>query len=585
MVSMGGRRLSLGVLRPFGVSLVSFAVVSLVIAPTLGDDVFGFEDGFGDLFELSPTLAAAVGAEDPGNETSEMEGETVPSPLAMDGITFVVPDSDLGDDRNRTRGANFSFELPAGWTATSAGDRNDGNLTLEGNCARAFIGWFEDVGVDPDLLLRQVVRAYRSGSIRFTVLEAEPGGAVEVDGLRGSTLNIYYMYSGQESQKRLVAWPSPRSGRIFYASFWSCSDGWEENLEEFESVLASFRDEPFEGYAVFEPRSAAFDGWGTVLSETLQSYRFGKVAAPSGPEVTVRVSLTSHREDGRVDQLASEEIASSTRGAEVPSREAALKSLLVDEGYRAVVLRRGGAFWVAVQGPEGRWQAISPADAGDDRSVGTLVGPADDAEWYRGLVVAGPETAGEPETSTADEPEMADVPVAAEALERSGWTVGAAEDVGFADAAAIEKRCDPPHMVRLAPMAEVNLTWVLEIKDLLDRYSYSQEEADPGSFLRSQVCWALIEREGHDAILVTGYEGHPLHPRMWVAVKHPGELGYIAVDPAAGDGGLGEIVHGAEYFEGIGYETSGQYSCLHPDRGLSIDPGTVGVPAQGEAAS
>ncbi|HPE64039.1 MAG TPA: hypothetical protein PLQ49_08035, partial [Methanothrix sp.] len=64
-----------------------------------------------------------------------------------------------------------------------------------------------------------------------------------------------------------------------------------------------------------------------------------------------------------------------------------------------------------------------------------------------------------------------------------------------------------------------------------------------------------------------------------------GELGYIAVDPSAGDGGLGEIVHGAEYFEGIGYETSGQYSCLHPDRGLSIDPGTVGVPAQGEAAS
>ena len=124
MVSMGGRRLSLGVLRPFGVSLVSFAVVSLVIAPTLGDDVFGFEDGFGDLFELSPTLAAAVGAEDPGNETSEIEGETVPSPLAMDGITFVVPDSDLGDDRNRTRGANFSFELPAGWTATSRDARS-----------------------------------------------------------------------------------------------------------------------------------------------------------------------------------------------------------------------------------------------------------------------------------------------------------------------------------------------------------------------------------------------------------------------------------------------------------------------------
>ena len=66
---------------------------------------------------------------------------------------------------------------------------------------------------------------------------------------------------------------------------------------------------------------------------------------------------------------------------------------------------------------------------------------------------------------------------------------------------------------------------------------------------------------------------------MWVIVRHPGS-GHVAVDPgAAGDRGLGEIVSGAEWFHGVGYETSLQYSCLHPGEGLAIDPGAVKTPA------
>jgi len=544
----------------------------------LGADGAGFEDGFDDLLNFTPMagdgvgVGAGVGAEgveaganrsgQSGDEGAyERPGTELEAGSMMEGMTFVSMNSSPGDCGNRTRGANFSIQLPAGWTAAASGDRIDGNLILEGNCARAFMGWFEDFGVDPEILLRQVVRAYRSGSLRFTVLEAEPGGAVEVDGQRGSTLNIYCIYGGQASQKRLVAWSSPSSGRIFYASFWSCSDLWEENLEEFEAVLASFRDEPFEGYAVLEPRSATFDGWGTVLRETLQSYHLERVDDPISPEVTVRVSLTSRREGGRVDQFASEEIVSSTRGAEVPSGVSFLGSLLVDEGYRAVILRRGGAFWVAVQGPEGRWQAISSTEA-ESRGMGILVGP-EEVEWYRGILV---------EVTERPEPEV------------GGWTMeGGEAAAGHAlslDRTSAVKDCDPPRQVRLAAAEEVNLTWILELEDLLDRYNYSHQEADPGSFLRAQICWALLEREGQEALLVTGYEGHPLHPRMWVAVTHPGGA-YLAVDPAAGDGGLGEIVCGSEYFQGIGYQTSAQYSCLHPDRGLSIDPETVRAPAPG----
>jgi hypothetical protein len=71
-----------------------------------------------------------------------------------------------------------------------------------------------------------VVRAYRSGSLRFSVLEVEPGEAVTIDGQRASTLNVFYIYGGLESQKRIVAWSTPRSGRFFFASFWSVSEAW-----------------------------------------------------------------------------------------------------------------------------------------------------------------------------------------------------------------------------------------------------------------------------------------------------------------------------------------------------------------------
>ena len=461
---------------------------------------------------------------------------------AIEALSTRPPDPNSGvDDGGRTEGRGFSFVLPPGWKATPRGDQDGGNLTLEGACSLATVCWFEDPGVDPEVLLRQVGRAYRSDALRFSVLEVEPGRSIVIEGQRASALHVFYMYGGRDSQKRIFAWPSPRSGRFFFASFWSCSEGWEENLGAFEALLESFRDEGSEGYVELEPRNITFDGWGAVLSETLRSYHFEGVEAIPYPEVEVKVTLTAHRVADRVDHLASEEIVSSTRSA-LPAREAALEGLLLDRGYPAAVLRKGSSFWVVVLGPEGGWQAISSSGAGG-RGVGSLVGP-EDRGWYRGLVVALPEAAEKSETVAVQD-------------------------------------CDPPRLLRLDPRSEVNLTWILGLEGLLDRYSYSSDGADPGSFAKAQVCWALLEREGHDALLVTAYDGHPLHPRMWVIVRHPGS-GHVAVDPeAAGDRGLGEIVSGAEWFEGVGYETSLQYSCLHPGEGLAIDPEAVRTPAPG----
>lgn len=521
-----------------------FGALLLLSVPS-GGEGFVWDRDFGGLLEIPPiqTSGVAVGPEPApaANLSDGADGGRVPTSELSAAIEalFTASGRPEGGADGRTEAPGFSFVLPPGWTATPRGDQDGGNLTLEGGCSLATVGWFEDPGIDPEVLLRQVGRAYRSDALRFSVLEVEPGRPIVVDGQRASALNVFYMYGGRDSQKRIVAWPSPRSGRFFFASFWSCTEGWEENLGAFEAFLESFRDEGSEGYVELEPRNATFDGWGSVLSETLRSHHFEGVEAAPTPEVEVKVTLTAHRVADRVDHLASEEIVSSTRAA-LPAREAALESLLLDRGYQAAVLRGGGSFWVVVLGPEGGWQAISSSGAGG-RGVGSLVGP-EDLGWYRGLVVALPE-----------------------AVERSE--------------ALVVQDCDPPRLLRLDPRAEVNLTWILGLEGLLDRYSYSSDGADPGSFAKAQVCWALLEREGHDALLMRGCEGHPLHPRMWVIVRHPGS-GHVAVDPgAAGDRGLGEIVSGEEWFDGVGYETSLQYSCLHPGEGLAIDPGAVKTPA------
>lgn len=547
----------MGALSPSRVLSVLLGGLFLLSAPSAAEGLV-WDDATWDLFEILPVrpVGAADGADPaPARDISNRSAGTEAEPAqnrsmlleaVMESLSKGMGGPEITEDgEGRSRGSNFSFVLPRGWKAAPRGDLDGGNLTLEGPSALATIVWFEDSGIDPEILLRQVVRAYRSGSLRFSVLEVEPGEAVTIDGQRASTLNVFYIYGGLESQKRIVAWSTPRSGRFFFASFWSVSEAWDANLGAFEALLASFRDEGAEGYVELEPRTATFDLWGAVLQETLRSYHFERVAIPPSPEVGMRVVLTAHREAGRVDQLASEEIVSSTPAA-IPPREAALQALLLDRGYAAAILRRGGAFWLVVQGPEGGWQAISSSGAGG-RGMGSLVGP-DDLEWYRGLVAGWPD-----------------------AVEGPAPTSGT----------VLVEDCNPPRIVRLDPRAEVNLTWILGIEELLNRYRYSGKGNDSDSFMKAQVCWALLEREGHDALLVTSYEGHPLHPRMWVIVHHPGS-GHVAVDPAAsGDRGLGEIVSGAEWFDGLGYETSLQYSCLHPDKGHAIDPEAVRTPDPG----
>ncbi|MDF0590695.1 hypothetical protein [Candidatus Methanocrinis natronophilus] len=529
-------------------SLAIVAVATFFFLPASGDERgFNWTLSFGDLFDQdldgisrSDLILMRV----PPGKGDGPGGPAAGGPAPAGGDPRLLGRSGGCDPSDPC----LAFATPAGWRAEVAGEFNEGNLTLAGACASAYIGWFEDSGIDPEGVLRQVVRGYRAGSLRFSVLTAEPGDPVTIDGQSSSTLNVYYRYGGQESKKRLAAWASPISGRFFYASFWSCPDEWDENLASFTAFLESFKDGGSYDFVVLEPRRPALDGWGTLLSLTLQSYHFSGCYDRENPVVEVKVAMKSRREGERVDEVASEEVLSLIRGAQVPADVQALQEFLVDRGYGVAILRRGGDFWPVVQGPEGRWQAVSIARSGQGGGLGSLV-DLDEAYWYRGLVVDYPE----------------------DRIENRSF-----------EGLKIEKDCDPPFMVDLLPASEVNLTWILGLRDLLDRHSYVPGGSDPEPFHRAQICWALLEREGYDALMVTGYEGHPLDTGMWVAVRHPGGGGHLAVAPSScGDGGLGEIVSGAEYLRGIAYETSLQFSCLHPDKGLSIDPETVRTPAMG----
>lgn len=530
----------------------SLAVVAVAafffLLPASGDEGgFNLTLSFGDLFDLDLdgiSRSDLILMRIPSGEGDGPGGPGVGGEATAGGHPLIHGRSGGCDPSDPC----LAFETPAGWRVEVAGEFKEGNLTLAGACASAQIGWFEDSGIDPEGVLRQVVRGYRGGSLRFSVLTAEPGDPVTVDGQRGKTLEVYYRLAGQESKKRLVAWSSPLSGRFFYASFWSCPDSWDENLAIFTAFLESFTDGGSYGFVVLEPRRPALDGWGTLLSLTLQSYHFSGDYDRENPVVEVKVAMKSRREGGRVDEVTSEEVVSLARGAQVPADVQALQEFLVERGYGVAILRRGGDFWPVVQGPEGRWQAVSIEGPGQGRGLGSLVYPEEE-DWYRGLVVDYPE-------------------------DRS-------ENRSF-EGLKIEKDCDPPLMVDLAPASEVNVTWILGLKDLLDRHSYVSGRPDLDPFHRAQICWALLKREGYDTLLVTGYEGHPLHHGMWVAVRHPGGGGHLAVAPAAsGEGGLGEIVSGSEYLRGIAYETSLQFSCLHPDKGLSIDPEAVRPPPMG----
>jgi len=177
----------MGSLHRSGFALAVVVAASLFLIPTSGaEEGFDWALSFGDDLDL----------EMDDNHSTDLSIDPPPI-VAANGNAGRYLDTELLRDPGGTQegeegpgGPGISFALPPGWKGEVGGDRVTGNLTLEGPCAAANIVWFEDYGIDPEAVLRQVVRGYRSGSLRFSVLTADPGDPVTIDGQRSSSLDV-----------------------------------------------------------------------------------------------------------------------------------------------------------------------------------------------------------------------------------------------------------------------------------------------------------------------------------------------------------------------------------------------------------
>ena len=465
---------------------------------------------------------------------------------------------DLSSDKNGERfeqhvGMGFSFQSPAGWDATSEGNESGGRIWILGPCARISIHWLEDVGQDPKSCLDQVAKSYRSDSLRLPVLTTERGKTT-VDGEDAATLDLYYKYGEYDSVKRMVAWTSPRSGRFFCAAAEVCPQTQDLNLALFDQMLESFSDLSREDYVELVARDSTEDAWGLVLQDVLTSHHYTESAAECQPNVKVELDFKMYRPGDGNDQIISEGEIVLVGGAVDDERQKAAQELILQHGYHAGLIRKHGAVWIVVRGHDGKWQAISPETEDPNRGVGVLVSPGSEG-WYSGLMYDESEAESETEGETKGREEIS-------RKDRSG-----VHDL-------IERDCDPSSHVRLDPQRDVNLVWILGFRDLLDGYHYSRKGERFDAFNASQICWAILKRDGYDAKIVTGYGGYPLQDHMWVVVKHPGREGYVAVETFGGEerDRLGTISLDKEYYEGIMYETCLQYSWLHPEKGMRLVP-------------
>ncbi len=120
-----------------------------------------------------------------------------------------------------------------------------------------------------------------------------------------------------------------------------------------------------------------------------------------------------------------------------------------------------------------------------------------------------------------------------------------------------------------------NKSWTENLQKVLDSYDYGQSYRENvfDCSNTSQICWSILQGKGYDARLMMSYKGHPLDPHMWVVVRYPYEAErYVAIEATNTDKSkklihLGMITMKDDYYKGIMYNTSAQFSWLHPEEG------------------
>jgi hypothetical protein len=468
--------------------------------------------------------------------------------------SIMIPAAANSDGSDLSSGLDFAFKIPDGWTVSApTGGPVAGNLSLMDSCTRISLNWSRDPGMDLGEILNQIKGAYDGNGVRIISSEQEERSS---EGRRIETLHLIYEFNGYRNEKRFAIWNSSKSDRLFLSSLSACSninndnsnnanikDNKNSNIALFDSFVASFSDLGNE--ETVELRSTPPAGaWGIVLGDLLSSYHY--INARTLPGRTVRVSVlhTLTPQNG-IYVLDSQEAILVEPQEVAATRAGAVWEILKQAGYDARLVQMGGEMAVSVRDPSGSWQKVSLNPVAPERMIGVQANSTGNALMYSDL---------------------------AQLAAANGIT----DNIDVHD--IVQKDSEPSRFVELKAPEEADKSWLDNLTDVLESYDYGEyyEESVFDCSNTAQIAWSLLQQKGYDARLMMSYAGHPRDPHMWVMVKYPYEADrYVAVETAnTGQSKklvhLGKIVNDGDYFQGIMYNSSAQFSRMHPEEGMSL---------------
>ena len=443
-------------------------------------------------------------------------------------------------------GMGLTFQHPADWAIFASGSQVSGNISVMDSCGSITITWMRDPGLTPVNILDQIAKTYNQDDVETISKEQ---GKIPVQGREAETLDLSYKFKDNNAKKRLAAWRSEGADRLFIASMSSCSVDYSRNEDVFNQVIGSFQD-LMSGEITLEARSVQDDVWAIILGDLLASNHYIDQSALPSTAVYVEAAHSLTPLNGSYRLISTNEIRSEMSERMV-NRAAVVQKLLQARGYNAALIQKAGQIWVVVEDSSGRWQSVSVNPKEPWRMVGALVV---DKDGYSGLLYKNRTALAEDNLMTLNGP-----------VESSGF---------------VQKDCDPPMYAELKGPAHENKTWTNGLQSVLDGYSYPEKYQENvfDCSNTSQICWALLESKGCDARLMFSYKDHPLGKHMWVVVRYPYEdESYVAVEATNTNGNgdllhLGRVVFKDDYFKGIMYNTSMQFSWLHPEEGMWLKP-------------
>jgi hypothetical protein len=441
-----------------------------------------------------------------------------------------------------------SADYPAGWKLSSWGSSAAGGLSITGGCSELLLNWSRDPGIPPEEILDRIRRIYDGEEVTVTAWKQE---VVKVQGHRAAALELTYAFRGFSAQKRFVAWNSSLSDRLFLASLCCCEKETAAASRSFEHLLSSFSDTRALEMLSLAPKPG--DGaWATVLRDLLCSYHYIDSRTLPPRKISLEILHILKPFEGSYilqtrDSLHFDPPLTAAR------RAGALQQMLDQEGYRTVLVQRSGKVQVAVADPDGSWQPISVNPSTPERAVGVLVDDVGEAAMYNSLK---------------------------DLAEDNQLQIGLAgvEDV-------MQKDCQPSRYVVLRHPSEIDTIWLQDLNKTLEESEFTQsyQENVFDCTNTSQIVWSVLEGKGYQARLMMSYIGHPLDPHLWVAVLYPHDReSYVAVETANTDKAstgpgkrlvhLGRVTAEDKYYSGIMYNSSQQYSWLHPEEGMWLVP-------------